>query len=232
MQNEFNSSYTTWKKWGLFFEFDEDLARYFQGELLGIPLAGKRVFEIGFGAGAFLAWATKQGALVTGSELVPELVSIGLDRQFDARLGEAQTIIDPSEEPFDLIVAFDVLEHVPSDKLVPLLTFMGSILKADGAIVARFPNGQSPFGRAWQHGDITHVNTLSKGKFGQFAASSNLEIVRCNNAFRPVSPGFQGIKDRLQYWLRDCVQKFLCGIYALGDLPLDPNIVVVMRRQH
>lgn len=227
----FNIGYTNWKKWKVFFEIDAEMAAYYEGEFLDTPMNCKRVFEMGFGAGQFLAWARNEGAFVVGSELIPELVETGIKKNYDVRLGDARHIFNSSNEGFDLIVCLDVLEHIPEDQLLPLLNFLASILKPDGKLVARFPNGQSPFGSAWQHGDITHLNVLSKNKMQQLAEIIGLKVQRCGNAFRVISPGLQGLKDRIQYALRDLIQIFLCKVYALGNLPMDPNVVVVLRKQ-
>ena len=37
-------------------------------------------------------------------------------------------------------------------------------------VVSRFPNGQSPFGRVFQHGDFSHKSTLSTYKIEYLAA--------------------------------------------------------------
>jgi 2-polyprenyl-3-methyl-5-hydroxy-6-metoxy-1,4-benzoquinol methylase len=229
--DNYNLAYTNWKKWGVFFEADSATATYFAGEFLDIPLNGQRVFEMGFGAGQFMAWARKQGASVAGSELNADLVAAGVQKKFDVRLGELHQVVDPSNETFDVIVAFDVLEHVAEEQLLPILHFLASILKTGGVFVARFPNGQSPFGMAWQHGDITHRNILSASKMQQLADMACLDVQRCGNAFRPISPGFQGLKDRIQSALRNMIQFALSKVYALGDLPMDPNVVVVLRKR-
>jgi cyclopropane fatty-acyl-phospholipid synthase-like methyltransferase len=46
-----------------------------------------------------------------------------------------------AENMFDLVAAFDVLEHIPQDKLLDFLTQIKRILKNDGVFIARFPNG-------------------------------------------------------------------------------------------
>ena len=46
---------------------------------------------------------------------------------------------------YDLIVAFDVLEHIPQEDL-PSFKKVQRLLKEDGSFIARFPNCDSPFG--------------------------------------------------------------------------------------
>ena len=61
--------YAQWKQWHGDFAASDREARYFAAELAGLDFAGREVLEIGFGNGAFLAWAMTQGARVTGTEI-------------------------------------------------------------------------------------------------------------------------------------------------------------------
>ena len=67
------SGYVEWKRWDGAFETADKEARYFTAEFRDITLRGKRVLEIGFGNGGFLAWARTQGADVSGIEINAEM---------------------------------------------------------------------------------------------------------------------------------------------------------------
>src|SRR5579859_377881 len=69
MRDQLYSGYTRWKQWGGDFTTSEPDARYFGAEFAGLDLAGRRLLEIGFGNGSFLAWAKAKGALVSGTEI-------------------------------------------------------------------------------------------------------------------------------------------------------------------
>ena len=154
------SGYADWKNWhGEFAPSDRD-ARYFAAELADIPLQGKRVLEIGFGNGSFLAWAKALGAEVVGTEIDAAMIQRALARGFDARPASLDALAAANER-FDLIVAFDVFEHWDKPTLVASLVQFAALLGPDGQLLARFPNGQSPFGRVHQYGDPTHQTVLS-----------------------------------------------------------------------
>lgn len=227
---EYSNDYVTWKQWQRPFHCDDFSRRYFVGEMRGIKIAGARVLELGFGEGRFLAWAKTMGATVVGYELINELAEAGRALGFDTRSGDVMQRLDPNTDQFDLIVAFDVLEHVDSDRLIDLAGFLRRLLVPGGHLVARVPNGQSPLGQVFQYGDLTHVSVLSKGRFEQLAALVDLQTVRCDNAYRVTNTGWEGLMDRCRFRLRDWVQSRLCALYNLGPLPFDPNIVVVLRR--
>ena len=77
---------------------------------------------------------------------------------------------------------FDVLEHLPIDHAEVLLAHLRSALSPQGAILLRVPNGDSPFGGAYQHGDRTHVETYGSEKLWQLCVSLHLEIVHAGEA--------------------------------------------------
>ena len=66
--------YTQWKGWRGEFATTDREARYYAAELADVALAGRRVLELGFGNGNFLAWAREQGAQVTGTEVLLEFI--------------------------------------------------------------------------------------------------------------------------------------------------------------
>lgn len=230
----FDNSYADLKSWSNCFRHSEQDAAYFSGEFSGRSLSGLHVLEIGFGEGRLLSWAAAQGAHCTGCELIPTLVEQGRQLGYDVRLGNVEQVIDVGTERFDLIVAFDVLEHVPRDQLLPLIGVLKILLRTEGQMLFRVPNGESPFGRFIQHGDLTHVSTLSMGRFIHMAQQTGLSIVRCSNPYRVVdtASGWWGNRDRVRFWLRDRIEQLIGFAYGFSSRPMDPNVVVVMIRRN
>lgn len=229
----FNTDYAYWKSWDNLFACSEIDENYFKGEFDGIPLSGCRIFEIGFGAGKFIKWAADQGANVSGCELIPDLVTAGSEKGFKLFYGDAELVLGSHESKFDIIVAFDVLEHIETTQLPHFLETIHHRLADQGLLIARFPNGQSPFGRIYQHGDITHINILSKNKIEQLANLTHFKVERVSNAFRVASPnaGYWGYRDHIRFFVRDLIHKLISFAYDIKHMPLDPNIVVALRKQ-
>ncbi len=149
-------NYESYKKWQDKL-FDNSGADYFEAEFRGLPVAESRVIEIGFGAGQCMAWLASRGAQVTGLEIQPRLVVGGRSRGFDTHLsGEFDWT--PLTGKVDLIVGFDVLEHLTDAETVSLLRTGAVALKPGGAMLFRFPNMASPFGLLYQAADPTHTS--------------------------------------------------------------------------
>jgi len=224
-------AYADWKQWQGEFTTSDRHARYFAAELAEFPLAGKRVLEIGFGNGSFMAWAKAQGANVSGTEINETMLARARDKGFDA-LPDALDTLVAQQRRFDLIVAFDVFEHWGKEALVANLRHAHALLDAGGALIARFPNGHSPFGRVYQYGDITHQTALSASSVEQLANMTGFEVLRVSNACR--------VPARHDWWTvlkfhwrkrqRARIETMLGKLYGFGRLPLDPNLTAVLRK--
>jgi 2-polyprenyl-3-methyl-5-hydroxy-6-metoxy-1,4-benzoquinol methylase len=185
--------------------------------------------EIGFGPGHFLDWAAAQGYRTTGVEIIASLVDSAVRRGHRALLGLPREVLDPAVDRFDLVVAFDVLEHMTVDEILDFLRFAASLLNPGGRFLARFPNGASPFGAYYQTGDVTHVTVLSAGRIRQIGLSAGLSLVAAFNSARPVASTARGkLAQKARYLARDLLETFIGRLYFGNVVPLDPNITVVL----
>lgn len=187
-----------------------------------------RILEIGFGRGHFLDWAGKNGYEVSGVEIIEEFVRKARDRGHVVFTGTVQAVIDPGNQ-YDLIVAFDVFEHLSIPEIIDLLQFTKQILSKDGVVLARFPNGSSPFGAHYQNGDATHSTALSGTRIGQIALVAGMRLVFAGNSARSLRTGRRhwALK-RVAYIVRDIIEWAIGQIYFGERIPLDPNLTVII----
>ena len=193
-------------------------------ELRGHALAGQPILELGFGNGGFLGHAREQGAILHGTELQPDLA---------ARAAAAGvTLVDPDlarllpahAGKFALIAAFDVFEHIDPEALPALLATIADLLSDGGLLIARYPNGQSPFGRVPQHGDRTHRAILSADIMRQLIAGLPFEPIHLGNPAHPA-----GFTESLRAITQRALEIALQRLYG-HDTPLAPNSVAVLRK--
>ena len=225
------ASYVEWKRWDGAFQTSDKEARYLAAEFQDIPLRGRRVLEVGFGNGGFLAWARNEGAEVAGIELHAEMLDAARRQGFVA-LENSLAELASADARYDVVVAFDVIEHWDTAELIENFRHVRTLLAPGGLFLARFPNGQSPFGRAFQHGDFTHKSTLTTYKIEYLGATSGLDIVRISNPCRV--PSRSGVLGSLRQWWfarrRRRIERSIARLYGIRRLPLDPNLVAVLRK--
>lgn len=222
--------YFNWKSWANPFTYSKMDDGYFSAELAGIPLDGKDVLEIGFGNGTFVAWARDQGARMTGTELNADSLLAAVEHDLPVLPIDFDKGEDVLADSFDLIVAFDVFEHLTEAQLRAKLRVADYILRPGGRIVLRYPNGQSPFGLSSQNGDATHILMLSRPKIEQYGASTGLKTVLYRGSSQP-SDG--SLKRRAINGIRMVVRVALFRLLNLAmasDVELAPNVLHILRK--
>lgn len=175
--------YEDWKHWGkaTFGTWSNADAAYFSAELMRAKIElseGQRIFEIGFGNGAFAGYVRSKGCEFFGSELNEVLVERATAFGLNVFVGGITQVL-ATEKPasFDAVVAFDVLEHLDIMEIKSFLLDARALLKPGGVVLARVPSGDSPFGRAIFHGDITHRSALGSSAVRQIASYAGLDVI-------------------------------------------------------
>jgi SAM-dependent methyltransferase len=171
------NSYPKLKNWA-----DEDFGRlsksavaYFEAQFDDLLKDGKkRIVEIGFGNGALLTWLEQKGHTVYGVDIDSELLARAERRGFKVATSMMSLQM---KEAIDLIVAIDVVEHIPQESLPALFSEFRQAMSTGGLAVLRFPNGDSPYGRYYQYGDRTHCTVIGSGMLKQLARETGFKVV-------------------------------------------------------
>jgi SAM-dependent methyltransferase len=225
--------YIRWKSWDRrpFAAPDGWYRAFYRAELAKTGISSFRdVLEIGFGNGEFLAYARDRGILAAGVETNDALLDNARRDGFDAY--ESLSGV-PSERRFDLVVAFDVLEHMTLDAIVEVMTDLRRRLRPGGVFLARFPNGDSPFSRASQHGDVTHQTTIGSEKLRYLAQTTGFEVTYCGATSLPVlgAPLHKAAYAVVARPLRWVIDKFLAVLYLQRtDVRFTANLTAVLRK--
>lgn len=226
------ATYGAWKDWQSddFMRIADWERSYYTDELRDVQLAGRDVLEIGFGNGSFLRWAKDEGARLFGTEVLPEALAHAEQTGVTTLpLDLAESVPDYAGR-FALIAAFDVMEHLSYAENQRLLDQVAALLAPGGRFVARFPNGQSPFGRVYQNGDMTHSCMLSASIVRQLLIGRPFDVIHLGN---PAAVRASGTVRRLGSHARHVLQKtterFIAYLYGF-TVPLGPNTVMLLRR--
>ena len=236
-QTQLTQNYRAGKDWDRdsFGQQTTESRLYYTNELARAGITGDAlsVLEIGFGNGQFAAWCLDNGHSYSGTEIDPELVDRAKGAGIDAHVASQDlgSIFQPDR--FDLICAFDVLEHLTHDENIAMLSDFRMLLKPGGHVLARFPSGDSPFSLAMQNGDITHRSHLGLGAVQQLCLQSGLEPVQVRHPYLPIlglgpkRAARRALVAAARWALRGIIRKvFFDGVPRV----VDPNMFVVLRK--
>jgi SAM-dependent methyltransferase len=184
-----------------------------------------RILEIGFGAGHFMDWARNNGFHVVGTEILPEMIAAARNRGHVVM----DDMFSPTDQKFDVIIAIDVLEHIPQDGLRNMLERIRQLLAPGGRLVARFPNGDSPFNGRYQNGDATHLKPLSATSLAQVAIGTGMTVNRVMNPRPLPAATLPKLKRKFMYRVRDVIETIIGRAYFGDRFPMDPNILVILK---
>lgn len=206
------------------------MADYYRAELArhGMDVNGKRVLEIGFGNGEFLQFARTAGGEVHGIEIQPALLERARTHGFSVH-GDLDAGIAALSGPVDLFALFDVLEHLAPEETIALLQKLAGVAAPSGALlVARFPNGDSPFSLPLQNGDFTHRLAIGAGIAHRMLTLGGWRIVHLGDPAWP-----RDVATRIRVALRRAAELMIGSLFWGRQRPstLFHNYILAARPQ-
>jgi SAM-dependent methyltransferase len=141
-----------------------------------------RILEVGCGHGAFIYCLHALGYRnATGIDRSPEQVS---EAQRLGIVGVEHGDLMPKlaslpEGSIDVLVAFDVIEHLRKDEAISLAQEAYRVLHHDGRLILHTVNADSPFFGTNRYGDLTHEIAFNRASMGQLLMSSGFAVVDC-----------------------------------------------------
>jgi SAM-dependent methyltransferase len=157
--------------------------------LADVPTHGA-VLEVGCGPGSFLELARKKRhADVAGIDLNEAAVKVAHDLDRPVRVANVADVAAESPARFDVVCAFQVLEHVPDPRA--FLESCVALLKPGGCLCLGVPNndsylGRQPFERALLNHPPHHVTRWSPRALMSLASLFPLTLKRLQ--FEPLEP--------------------------------------------
>ena len=228
--------YLEWKNWSpenfgvLSARENADFAALLRKAKVHLPDEAT-VLEIGFGNGTFLEFGRRRRWKMYGTEVNPGLLTLAHQNGF--QVTDAETLQSFPSQVFQMAAAFDVMEHIPLDQLPGFLGEVRRVLKPNGYFVARFPNGDSPFGRHIQNGDVTHKTAIGSIRARYLAAQAGMEVIFLDCEVQALLAGSGHTLHRLfAVPTKKLMNAFLNLVFSPRDpLPFcSPNLHLVLRK--
>jgi SAM-dependent methyltransferase len=159
-----------------------------------LPVQRQAALDLGAGQGELVEALHRLGFTnSTGVELSPSQVRLAQGHGCQSvRQGEGgQALAELQDASLDLMVCFDVFEHLSHDTCAQWFAQTRRVLRPGGRLIGHVPNGLSPFAGEVYWGDLTHLWCPVPESIQVFCRSSGL---RWLGAYENIgaSPGLKG----------------------------------------
>jgi 2-polyprenyl-3-methyl-5-hydroxy-6-metoxy-1,4-benzoquinol methylase len=150
------------------------------GSFRYLPLpTGKRLLDVGCGAGTFLRISKKLGAIEQGVEPSEYAAGIARRQGLNVFCGTLEEFAATTADRFDIVTSHHVMEHVPNP--IETLKGMKSLLAPGGFIWIAVPNAAYSLARAlkgkWHSADLPyHLMQFSPQSIARAATEAGLRI--------------------------------------------------------
>jgi trans-aconitate methyltransferase len=195
-----------------------------------------RLLDLGCGAGLLMEWLRNGVGFSKITGIDADLGQVKFAQSLNL---DVEQVTEPwkwlkSKKEYDVIIMKDVLEHIPDDIVLPMLTVVWQALSERGTLILTVPNANSSFASRYRYIDYTHLRSYTEVSLAselRRAGILNLEI-RGDDVWRPRSLKGAGrliLKALVRTWRR------LEAIAELGSeglrIPLSLNLLCVCRKQ-
>lgn len=146
-----------------------------------------RILDVGCGPGAFLAAALERGHDAVGVDIIESIVE-DANRRFPGRVfcGRMEDVPDFAAEPFDVVFASHVIEHIATP--IAFTRLCTALLRDNGILVYVTPNIRSWLarlsGRRWVSFKVPeHVTYYNPETIGDLFSRSGLQLAAVDSAY-------------------------------------------------
>jgi 2-polyprenyl-3-methyl-5-hydroxy-6-metoxy-1,4-benzoquinol methylase len=165
------------------------------------------ILDLGCGWGAFLRFMKHKGYKeLLGVDASPQQVEIahrlGLSQ---VEIGDIFTTLEKRQNYYGCISAFNLLEHLDKEQILPFLKAVRAALKPGGYLLLELPNANSLFGSRTRYWDFTHELSFCPTSILQIL--SVVEFTSVN--LRERSPVVHGVKSQVRYVLWQLIRQLL-----------------------
>lgn len=141
-----------------------------------------KIMDLGCGDGVLLHFARLAGySNVAGVDASVEQVHLARGLGIDVSQGDLMpTLAGLSNGSQDVVVAFDVIEHLRKDEIVAFVDQALRVLRPGGVFIIHTVNGESPFFGGSRYGDFTHELAFTRMSMKQLLLASGFASLTCH----------------------------------------------------
>ena len=146
------------------------------------PDRGLRIVDLGCGHGTLLHFLKQAGytnvlGIDVSGEQIEQARRLGVN---EARQGQLDAFLsDADPGSVDVVLMFDVLEHLRRQELFRTLDGVRRILRSKGWCIVHLPNAEGIYGMRIRYGDLTHEISFTPRSLQQLFATVGFSGVAC-----------------------------------------------------
>jgi SAM-dependent methyltransferase len=173
-----------------------------------------KILELGCGPGYLLEYLKSKGFdNILGIDISKEQVEIAVAKGLRAVEGDVFDFLRSNSEKYDLIFAFDFIEHFTKDELIELTNLIYQNLKDGGVLIIRTPNGEGIFAGYVIYGDLTHQTIFTPNSLVQLLKLVGFKRVYCfENG--PVAKDIKGLLRKIVWE----IFKMIINVFRISEV--------------
>ena len=182
-----------------------------------------KILDVGCGYGLFLKTCEKAGYLqyegVDTDKPYTDYATKHLGLK-NVHCANAQDYLRSKNEAFyDIIVAFNILEHIRKENVQEFLSLLYRGLTSNGMVILEIPNAQSPLGISTFYSDITHEFAYTPKLLNHLLSLAGFTSIK-------VIPKYVNTNSLIRFG-----QKILAKIIGLDDkIYFSGNLVAIAKK--
>lgn len=147
-----------------------------------------KILDLGCGTGQFLYFLEKQGYKnYYGIDISKQQIQFCKNKITErVEVADIFEFLKDKKNNFDIIVANDVFEHLPKNRLIEFSKLIHISLKNNGILLIKVPNMSNPFGLMNRYIDITHEVGFTEHSLSTVLETGGFQKVEIKGAAYPV----------------------------------------------
>lgn len=180
------------------------------------------ILDLGCGWGGWLKFLSDKGyENLTGIDASPQQVSIAQSLGLtNVKVGDIFSALDEHDSYYSCISAFNLLEHLDKEQVLPFLKLIHKALKPGGILLLEIPNSNSIFGGRTRYWDFTHELSFCPTSVQQILSVTGFLDIK----FRERSPVVHGVKSFVRYYCWQMIRLILSFYLIIEQGAVKHNI--------
>lgn len=178
-------------------EHIQGMSRFYQAMLSGfIPADQKiRILDVGCGMGFALRALTDMGySNLEGIDVDDGQVKVCLKHNLKVtQVPDSIQYLQQRNATYDLILCFDVIEHITHDEQITFLKAIQMALKPRGKLICTVPNANSGLASRWRYNDWTHHISFTEHSLDFILFNAGFEQIKIVETEFFKNPGIKGL---------------------------------------